>query len=458
MSDETRLFGSSGVRGIANQDLTPSLATQLGLAITTYAKDNNKIIVARDTRVSGIMLENALVSGLLSGGAIVERLGIMPTPTLAFLTRRLNAGAGVMITASHNPPPYNGIKIFDAEGMAYDEEDEDEIEKILKERDFRRAEWQNLKEAYDADEEPLYREIFQKIGGLANKWHVVVDPGCGATYGLAPAILKELGCKITVLNAQPDGFFPARSPEPNAQSLTSLAGLVKILKADLGVAFDGDGDRVAFVTSEGEFVDFDAALAAYAGRVSERRNAGTIVTSVEASMCVERMVEARSGKVVRTRVGDVHISREMKKRDSIFGGEPCGAWIHPQFHYCPDGILSAALMLKTLDDRKTSLSNFISEVPRYPILRENVTVESALKNRTVEVVGDELKSVFPKYKELSTIDGVRLTFDNGWLLIRASGTEPLVRLTVEADSLKAARAIMEKGAIAIKKAIGRCRT
>jgi phosphoglucosamine mutase len=267
-------------------------------------------------------------------------------------------------------------------------------------------------------------------------------------------IFERLGCKVTAINSQPDGFFPARSPEPNAESLKPLAKIVRELDADVGIGYDGDGDRAAFIDEKGNFVDFDRVLAAYTAHVAKKKGEGIVVTNVEASMCVEKMVKAHGGKVVRTKVGDVYVAEAVKQHNAVFGGEPCGAWIHPQFHYCPDGILSSVMLLKALEDEDKSLTEFIAEMPQYQILRENIACKSEVKHKVVEKVGEELKSVFPAYKEYSTIDGVRLALRNGWILVRASGTEPLVRLTAEGESLKAAREILEKGVALVKKLVG----
>jgi phosphoglucosamine mutase len=433
--------------------MTPILAARIGLAVATFSR-TKKVLVARDTRVSGSLLENALVSGLLSGGASVQRLGILPTPVLAFLTEQLSADASVMITASHNPPQYNGIKIFDSHGVAYDEQTQGKIERIIERERFRLASWQDVGKDRSEDESSSYIEKIRKAVRLTRKWHVAVDPGCGATYDLAPRILKDLGCRVTALNAQPDGFFPARSPEPNAQSLTPLARVVRVLGADAGLAYDGDGDRVAFIDEGGGFADFDRVLAAYAAHITRKKGGGTVVTNVEASMCVEKMVKAVGGKVVRARVGDVYVSEAMKKRNAIFGGEPCGAWIHPQFHSCPDGILSSVLLLEALDEEGKTLRELISETPLYPILRENVACSNRVKYKVAKNIGESLRSAFPRYEELSKVDGVRLSLENGWILVRASGTEPVVRLTVEGESLKVAKGIMEKGMKLIKETIG----
>jgi phosphoglucosamine mutase len=226
-----RLFGSSGVRGPVGVDLTPVLAAQIGMAIAAFSKAN-KVLVARDTRSSGAMLANALVSGLLSEGANVKDMGILPTPALAFLTHRMDADAGVMITASHNPPQYNGIKIFNSDSMAYGEQSENAIEKIIEDKRFNLPDWRGIGETQSADQSRLYIEMIRDAVELRKKRHLIVDSGCGATFSLAPTVLASLGCKVTALNSQPDGFFPARSPEPNEESLASFAKTVVELGPD----------------------------------------------------------------------------------------------------------------------------------------------------------------------------------------------------------------------------------
>jgi phosphoglucosamine mutase len=422
------------------------------MAVGTFTKAG-RVFVARDTRTSGLMLENALVSGLLACGAKVYCLGIQPTPVLAYLVKRLGADAGVMVTASHNPPQYNGIKLFNGDGMAYDEESQSEIERVINSESFSLAEWQGLGEASFMDKSHVYIEMVNESVRLNRKWHVVVDHGCGATYQVAPAVFKSLKCKVTAINAQPDGFFPARSPEPNVESLKSLAKVVRELGVDVGIAFDGDGDRTALIDEKGAFVDFDRVLAAYASHIVKKRRGKTVVTNVEASMCIERMVEPLGGKVLRTKVGDVYVAEALKRFNAVFGGEPCGAWIHPKYHYCPDGILSSALLLKALEEEDKSLSEFVADVPAYSVLRKNVPCKNEVKYAAVEKTKELLKSSFPDHRKLSTVDGVRLALEEGWVLVRASGTEPLVRLTVEGESLKVAEKIMEKALNLVKEAV-----
>ena len=446
-----KLFGSSGVRGLANVDLTPILACKIASAVAIHAKAK-KAVVARDTRVSGCMIEDALVSGLISTGIDVLLLGMVPTPVLAYVAKALGADVGFMLTASHNPPQYNGIKVFNAD-LSYNDDDQNAVEEIVAKGNFALADWRKLGKASSVDARQIYMRMVQQAVSLKKQWKVVVDPGCGAAFSIAPQILRDLGCKVTALNAQPDGHFPARKSEPTSESLQDLAKIVKILGADIGIAFDGDADRVAFVDENGGYVNFDRSLAAYGALALKRHGGGIVVTNVEASMCMETMAEKYGGKVVRTRVGDIYISEAIKQNGAVFGGEPCGAWVHPQLHLCPDGPLSAALFLAALEEEDRSVSEFIGEVPEYITLRENISCRNEQKYMLVEQIGNILKAAFPTYTDYSTVDGARLALKNGWLLVRASGTEPLIRLTVEGESSQVAKDITQKATALIHKQI-----
>lgn len=447
-----KLFGSSGVRGLANVDLTPVLACKVGLAVAAYAKAKSAV-VACDTRVSGGMLQDALVSALLSSGTNVYLAGIVLTPTLAYATLKVKADVGFMLTASHNPPQYNGIKVFRPDSLSYVDSDQEAVERNIAEGTYALADWRSLGQTTPLDADQIYMNMVLKAVHLKRRWRVVVDPGCGATFKVAPAILKALGCKVTALNAQPDGYFPARKSEPTAESLKDLANVVKALDCDVGIAFDGDGDRVAFVDENGAFVNFDRSLAAYAAYALKRAGGGTVVTNVEASMCVETMAQRQGGKVIRTKVGDIYVSEAMKNSGAIFGGEPCGAWVHPKLHFCPDGPLSAAFMLLALEEEDKTLSQFISEVPEYITRRENIACKNEQKYKVTAKLEPTLKQIFPDYTDFSTVDGVRLALKNGWLLIRASGTEPLIRLTVEGESLTVANDITQKATALIHRQV-----
>lgn len=438
-----KLFGTSGIRGVTNIEFTPELAFEIGLALATLT-NSGKIMVGHDTRVSSHMLEHSLISGLLTGGSTVYRLGLTPTPLLAFVTRELKANAGAMITASHNPPEYNGIKLFNADTMAFDLVQQDRIEDIIRKRIFRRVSWQNIGVTTSLDMSHRYVEAFTKRVSLDKKWRIVLDPGCGATCHIAPLMFRKLGCEVITVNAQPDGFFPGRSPLPQPESLQSLCRIVKSLDADLGVAYDGDGDRMTVVDENGDFSPFDQTLAVFASH-TVKKNEGILVTNVETSMCFEKMVESHGGNTVRTKIGDVYIATAIRQHKAIFGGEPSGAWIHPQHHFCPDGVLSSILLLKTLEEENKTLSSLISEVPKYPIIRRSVTCPNDIKLMIMKKLRSSKTTFFPDIREESTIDGLRLILKEGWILIRPSGTEPLIRITVEAESKEKANKIMGKG-------------
>jgi phosphoglucosamine mutase len=449
---ENKLFGTSGIRAIVNKQLAPKLALQTGLAIATYI-NQEKTLIAHDTRTTSQMLQNAISSGLLSGGSNVYKLGLLPTPVLAFLTKKLNAKAGVMITASHNPPEYNGIKIFNQDSSPLNQTQQNKIEEIIRKRRANRSAWRSIGEAKTLDATHHYVEIIRETVQLQKGWHVVIDPGCGATCYIAPKIFRKLGCKVTTINAQPDGSFSARKSLPDGNSLRPLSQTVQRLHADIGLAYDGDGDRMAAVDEKGVFAPFDQILSAYAAYVV--KNGGRkVVTTVETSMCFEKVVEQQGAKTVRTKVGDVNLAETIKSCNAVFGGEPCGAWIHPRHHYCPDGVLSSVLLLQILEKENESLSSFVSEIPQYPILRENVACLNKIKSKLIKKTKKILPSVFSDIKGELTIDGLRLALKNGRVLVRPSGTEPIIRVTVEAESKRKAKEIMKKSVEIIKKLIG----
>jgi phosphoglucosamine mutase len=314
---------------------------------------------------------------------------------------------------------------------------------MLYQEEVRTANWRKIGQAVAVEETHQYVKMITGNVNLQKPWRVVLDLGNGATCKLAPAIFKALGCRVTTINSQPDGYFPGRSPNPDATVIKTLGDLVSISEADVGFAYDGDGDRMVTSGQKGRITPSDQLFASYAGFAVEEEKHGTIITNVEASMSVEEVAEKQSARVVRTKVGDVHISEALKKSGSSFGGEPCGAWIHPEYHYCPDGILSSVLLLQALEKTNQSLSEFISGTPQYPILRR--TVEwPCLTEQIVKKMMEKLSEGFVGIKQRSEIDGLRLTLKGGWLLVRPSGTEPVVRITVEAESEQKAKRIMNK--------------
>ncbi len=445
-----KIFGTSGIRGISNKDLTPELAIKVGLAAVTES-GKGEVLLAHDTRTTSQMFLNAIIAGLLSCGADAKILGLATTPCLAYLTKALNAKFGVMLTASHNPPEYNGIKLFDNEGIAYDEVRENRIEDIIfSERFSVRARWDEIGHTRQCEYEvEKYIELISNAVSFKKEWRLAVDFGNGASCKIAPEIFDRVGVDFVSINAQPDGFFPGRSPEPNEDSLKELSSVVEELGLDAGVAYDGDADRMAIIDEGGNFLSMDKALAAYAAHLVEK-NKGTVVVPIDTSICVDEAVLEKGGKIIRTGIGDVKVAEATKKHKAIFGGEVSGAWVNQKFHLCPDGVLSSMLFLKAVEEVGKTVSSLVSEIHSYPILRTKVNCPNELKYKIMKELGEKIKGKFADIKEILTIDGVRVSTDEGWLLIRPSGTEPIIRIVSEAKTMKASRKYLKIGEAIIK--------
>jgi phosphoglucosamine mutase len=448
-----RLFGSSGIRGVTNVDITPLLAQQVGMAIASQF-EGGAVLVGRDTRLSGKMLEAALTSGVVSCGLVAGTLGVVPTPVVAWLTREMEAEAGVAISASHNPPRYNGLKVFDSTGMAYNEEQQARLETLIDAGEFVRQAWNRLGRVEAVDAGRLYVDAVTQDMMMTAKWRVVCDLFNGATCTVAPEFFDELGVNTTLINAQPNGHFPAGDPEPDEHSLVRLGRMVNATGADIGFGFDGDGDRMMAVDERGNIPGPDRVLAAYARHLIERRGGGTVVTHVGASMCVDEAVEEAGGTVLRTKVGDVYITQAVAESGAVFGGEPVGAWVHPDVHMCPDGLLSALKLMVALETEGKTLSELLSGIPEYPTLRAKMECPNVEREKAMESVSSTYGGEFGEVEEVSTLDGVRLRLEDGWVLIRPSGTEPIIRITVEARSESRAKELLAVSRRLVEEVLG----
>ena len=422
-----RLFGTSGIRGIVNQDLV-SLAYKVGLVV---GKAYGNVVVGSDTRTSRDVMRHAIISGLLAAGARCEDAGVVPTPTLAFAAGKFDAG--VMLTASHNPPEYNGIKLLNPDGSSFDSYQQKQIEETIS-RDYSGiAPWAEIKSsgACNGAIERHIERILQNFPAEL-KLKIVVDAGCGAASLVTPALLRRLGCEVVALNCYPSGFFP-RSIEPTESNLETLMRATRELGADLGIAHDGDADRMMAVDDTGRFVSGDKLLAIFAQAVGAKE----VVTTVDASMAIDEA----GFSVRRTRVGDTCVSEELRKGGN-FGGEPSGSWIFPAMSLCPDGIYAAAQVAAIAGKQK--LSELVDSIPAYPLIRGSIDSDGI----TTSGLESRLMSMGPL--SVDNVDGIRLNFEAGWLLIRDSGTEPKIRLTAEAKSEARVRQIYDSGIIAIK--------
>ncbi len=406
------MFGSSGIRGIANKEITPQLALNFGLAVGSIYPET---VVGHDPRISSVMVENAVIAGLLSAGSRVVKVGMVPTPTLALAS--CDYDCGIMITASHNPAWYIGMKVF-KNGMSFDTGQQEEIEDMLKGEKFRYASWEktgNLSTSEGALER--HSELILK-NTRSCSLKVVVDCGSGAASVITPYLLREMGCNVTTLNSQPDGHFPGREPEPVDETLSVLKSTVKACGADLGIAHDGDADRMMAVDNQGRFVSGDKMLAFFAIREAKK----AIAVPVDTSRVIDDLLNGI--KISRTKVGDMYVAEELNRINGDFGGEPSGAWIFPGISLCPDGIYAAARLVE-LVEKEGDFGRLLDSIPSYPVKRGAFPCPD--KKKAMVEVARKLEEL----GEINTLDGARVDVEEGWILVRPSGTEPKIRITVE---------------------------
>ena len=451
MSDKKRLFGTFGVRRTANDVLTPEFASRLAACYGTQIKGT--VAVGGDTRTTTPMLMQAVIAGLLSSGCDVVDLGILPTPGVQYAVRKYYDG-GVMITASHNPPKYNGIKFLDKDGIGIPDEMDLAIEKLYFDGEPDRVEFSQIGQIYKNDKiiEEYIDEAVSKVDTEAIKkanLKVVVDCGSGAGCFTAPYLIRKLGCDVTSLNSQADGFFPGRDPEPIEENLQELISVVKELGADIGLAHDGDADRTICIDEKGNFVLGDKTFTLVEKQMLKENGGGTIVTTVATSQAIYDVAEEHNGEVIATAVGDLLVARKLKDTDGLFGGEENGGLIFPDFIYGRDAAMTVAKILEILVKEDKPLSELVAELPVY--YQEKLKVECAddLKQEVMAKIADEIKETTDF--ELDTTDGVKILKDDGWVIIRPSGTEPIFRCFAESDSQEKANEMASWGISLVEK-------
>ncbi|MGN1186843.1 MAG: phosphoglucosamine mutase [Methanobrevibacter wolinii] len=434
------LFGTSGIRGEIGSEVTAELALNVGKSLASYLGNEGNVVLGYDTRTTNRMLDQAITAGLVESGVNVIKLGMVPTPLVGYATEKLSADAGIMITASHNPSRYNGIKLWNKNGMAYTPLQEKEIEDIYFNKNYINISWDKIGSITENKEiKKEYMNDLLSMVDIKPGFKVVIDCASGAGSEISPIVFRRAGCEVITLNSQVDGFFPGRNPEPNDANLGSLKKVVKATGANLGIAHDGDADRMMAVDETGKVVDFDKLLALVASKFG-----GTVVTTVDAGIVIDEAVEAVGGKVLRTPVGDVAVADAILKNNGSFGGEPSGTWLHPDFCMCPDGLLSG-LRLADIVSHEGPLSKLLGEMPNYPNIREKITCSKEDKVKIMEDMEELLKHAFDDIKDVNTIDGVRLSFKDGsWVLVRPSGTENYIRITLEAKTEEKANEIKDK--------------
>jgi phosphomannomutase/phosphoglucomutase len=445
-----KLFGTNGIRGLVNKELTPQIAIKVGSAIGTFFKKKN-LLIGHDARTSGPMFAKAVIAGLTATGCNVFFAGMASTPALQYAVKNHCMDGGVIITASHNPPEYNGIKVIWKDGIEISHEQETEIENIYFENKPVFAEWNKLGTKHElAAVNDEYVEAIKKhvnTPKIAEKrYHVVVD-AANSVGGLAtPTLLRELGCKVTTINANIDGTFPGRMPEPRPENLQEMAATVKAVGADLGVAFDGDADRSIFVGENGEIYWGDKTFAIIEKQFLMENPNAKIVTPVSSSTLVKDVADAYKGEIVWTKVGSVTVSQTMKEVKAKLGGEENGGVFYGPHQAVRDGAMTTALILGIMAKTGKKLSELIAEQPQYFIEKGKVECSEEKKEKVHRKLLEHVKGA-----NVSTIDGVKIWFeDKSAILVRPSGTEPTYRLYTEAKTQEKALKLIKDYSITLK--------
>ena len=417
-----RYFGTDGVRGIVGADLTAELVEQLGRA-AAYWSGGGRIFVGRDTRASGVELEQVLARGIASAGGNAVVAGILPTPAVALLTLDL----GCVITASHNPPEYNGVKFFDRDGRKLPDSSEEEIEGLLERASIGGGTIDEVGVATDSYLEHIVERFGSDLSGL----HIVVDCANGAYSGIAPKAFEQLGAQTTTIGDEPDGTNI--NVGCGATDLRALQHKVAEFGADLGVAFDGDGDRMLAVDASGDVVDGDQIVAILA----VHRGVDLVAVTSMANLGLHRLMADRGIRVITTDVGDRYVIEALRREGGILGGEQSGHIIWLDGHVTGDGLAAALLLCAALEGR--TLAEAAAVMPRFPQVKENVAVTHKHLTEPIEADVERIN------RELGT---------RGRVLVRPSGTEPVVRVLAEAENEAEAASLCARIATLVRRELG----
>jgi len=454
-SQAPKLFGTAGIRGSVRDKVTERLALDLARALSTTLANEGQVLVASDCRTTSAELRATLLGGLLGGGINALDAGLLPTPVLAFGIRAVGAEAGIMVTASHNPPQDNGMKCYSYEGREYTPDEEEILERLIGEGQFTDAPWDRMGTLQKAPNiiDAYVDRLVDGMQTFQRRLKVVVDCANGMTYNVTPLILSQMGCEVISLNAQPDGRFPGRLGEPSPANLVTTCEFVRNVKADLGIAHDGDGDRLAVIDEKGRYVNNDTVLAFFARLLLEENGPGRIVTTADTSSRIDKVVSSAGGTLERTRLGKTHVLLTQEDRANI--RLCCEPWkiIDPAWGFWGDAIYAACKVVQALDRSKAAASALFRGIPDYPQERFFFRCPDELKDAAMMKVSQAMTGE-RGVRDISTLDGVRVNFkDDSWTLIRKSGTEPKIRVYCEGPSPKRLRQLVSKSSALVKKAI-----
>jgi len=444
----TRLFGTQGFRGIVNKELTASVAYDVGRAVADYLEGPKTIGLGWDSRQSSEMLGFAFSAGLMAGGCSVHILGLVPTPLLAYAIPQLKLDGGVMITASHNPPEYNGVKLWGPDGASFTMEMGRAVEDCYFAEDRPLPEWQACGRLVPSEDFRLqYIEaLLEQVDGqrlMKRQFHVAADCGGGAAAMVVPALLNAIEVRTKLLYCEPDGLFSNRLPEPKEANLQKLIQTVKKNELDVGMAWDGDADRIILITDQGRYLMGDRvfALAAYHSLRDLQEKPKRIVTQVATSDVIHEVALLVDAEIIETRVGEPFIVQAMKLKNAVIGGEENGGVIYRGWSWTREGMLTALKILELMELEDKSLDELDSQFSTYHQVKESVHCDLQEKDTLLELI----KEYAPSEVECSTIDGIKFRYPDGWVLLRPSGTEPIFRVFAEAKTETRAKTLVNQG-------------
>jgi phosphomannomutase len=444
------MISVSGIRGVVGEGLTPEVILKYSSAFGIMCK-SGKVVLGRDSRVSGEMLKTAVVSGLLSTGCEVIDLGICATPTVEIAVEELKAKGGIIITASHNPIEWNALKFVGSDGLFLSEKENKRLLNLVKNNSIKYHKWDKLGKIICDDSwnkrhiDNILRLSYMNTWKIRGKrFRVALDCCNGAGGVISPLLLKALGCEVMELNCKTDGRF-AHDPEPVPQNLTSLCDLVKRKKADIGFANDPDVDRLAVVSEKGIPLGEEATLAFVTRFILSKKPNSKVTANISTSRMIDDIAKESNSKVYRTRVGEAHVARQLRKVKGVIGGEGNGGIILPELHYGRDALVGMALILQYLTESSKTISHLFSELPGYFMVKRKAKLSGNFDKNLAK-----LKRKYPSGK-VSTLDGMRIDFPDSWLHVRKSNTEPVVRVITEAKSKSEASRLASEALIIITK-------
>lgn len=425
-----KLFGTNGIRGVFGEDLTLDFISKITLSLASFFK-KGPILVGYDGRESSVVISKIVTAALSSAGLDSAICGLVPTPCLQFATRQLGYNGGIMITASHNPPQYNGLKVIANDGIEISRESE-----LLVEQFYFAKKWRTAKKFGSIKTESntinTYLSGIKKRVNLSKirskKLKIVLDLGNGAQAVTAPTLCKELGCETVLINEKIDGNFSGRGSEPTPQNLDKLSDMIIKSKADLGIAFDGDGDRSIFCDEFGKILTGDRSALLLSKYIIKKQPRSKIVTSVNSTSVIEKIAAESKSHVLRTRVGSVEVSRKMVEENAIIGFEENGGFMYGKHNQVRDGSMTMAILLDLLASSKNSLSQEMDILPPSFTTKGKIECSRDDFKKIVKILKAE-----PYKKDLT--DGIKLSLDDSsWIMVRLSGTEPIARIYAESSS------------------------